>query len=337
MINKIILAVGCLLSLQLDGQTPVVVVESTMKLGVMGEEIFYLGFAEGDKIVFDFEVTKGKDIKELEILEMPSTSRFMDYKSNKIVKKIISVPSTAIYKFRFTSSSVLPRICSYKIQRIPASEETQNFNTAVSTHTIYDTTYFTEQEQFMEKIDTVITNYQDRMIRVNPISDPDGNKASFNFILPDNVIGWSYYLYTDQDGLKEFEDANSKFKDSEISTTKKFPTFSILAGLILNKPATIKKIQSGHSINYWIMEGENVNLFTKGEQFRYMQKGSAPNDYGRVDPRKGILYFCFSNDNKTEFVNVSVKITLIQVNDVLQTRDVKKILVTPKTEMYIKD
>lgn len=337
MINKFLLTVGWFLSLQLCSQTPVLVVESTLKLGVMGEEVFYYGFAAGDKIVFDFELSKGKDIKEIEIVEMPATSRFLDLKPSKIDKKVITVSKTGIYKFRFTSSSIIPRVCNYKIQRIPASMETQNFNTAVYTHTVYDSTYTTEQEQYLAKIDTVMTNYQDRTVRVNPVSNSDGNKANFNFILPDNVIGWSYYLTTDQAGLKIYEEANKQFITLEPATIKKFPTYNLLAGLILDKPVSVKKLETGQTINYWIMEGENVNLFTSGAQFRYIQKGKVVNDYTKLEPRKGSLFFCFSNDDKTEPIHVTVKITLIQVNEVLQTREIKRLQVAPKNEMYLKN
>jgi hypothetical protein len=337
MINKFILSVGCFLSLQLNSQTPVLVVESSVKLGVMGEEFFYFGFAAGDKIIFDFEEAKGKEIKEVEIVEMPATSRFLDYKTSKISKKIIIVPITGIYKFRFTSSAIIPRVCNYKIQRIPASEETQNFNTAVSTHTIYDTTFIVEEEQYMAKIDTVIINYQDRTIRVNPFSTPGSNKATFNFVLPDNTIGWSYYLSVTPAGQKIYEDANKQFMAAEESAVKKFPTYNLLAGFIFKKPFLLNKIQTGQEINYWIMEGDNVNLYTSGAQFKYIQKGKGINDYGKVEPRKGSLNFCFSNDSTTDPASVTVKITLIQVNEILQTREIKKFKVTPKNEMYLKN
>ena len=44
----------CLYSTQLYAQTPLDVVETTLKVGMMGEEFFYLGFAEGDKMIFSF-------------------------------------------------------------------------------------------------------------------------------------------------------------------------------------------------------------------------------------------------------------------------------------------
>jgi hypothetical protein len=105
----------------------------------------------------------------------------------------------------------------------------------------------------------------------------------------------------------------------------------------MNIPVSIDKLQEGEDIDYWIMEGENANLFNTGAQFRYIKKGKAINDYARMEPRKGNLYFCFSNDNSTEPVTVTVKVTTVQVNETLESRPIKKMLLTPKSKMYLKN
>src|SRR5205085_74352 len=79
---------------------PIDVTEQTIKVGGMGEEAIYLAFADGDQIVFNFEEVNGKEMKEIEIAEYPSTSKFMDYKSKKIENKILNVNGKGIYKFR---------------------------------------------------------------------------------------------------------------------------------------------------------------------------------------------------------------------------------------------
>ena len=337
MIKIFILSTGLLSALGGYGQTPVDVAESTLKVGILGEEIFYFGFAEGDKLIFNFEEVNGKELKELEIVEMPATSKSLDIKTSKIVNKIIKISRTGIYRFRFTNSAISVRLCKYKIQRIPASPATQNFNPTVFNDMVNDTTYTTENEEYLAKTDTVITNYQDRIVKVNPTSNPGGNKSSFNFVLPENVIGWSYYLYVNPAGQQAYEEANKQIIVSSKPAIDKFPMYNILAAIAINKPVVINKLQTGEIINYWIMEGENAGLFSSGAQFRYIKKGKAVNDYSRMDPRKGSLYFCFSNDNTTQQASVTVKITVVQVNEVLQTRQVKRMQVTPKSKMYLKN
>ncbi|MEO7618399.1 MAG: hypothetical protein ABIT05_01720 [Chitinophagaceae bacterium] len=337
MIRKILFITGLLSATAIAGQTPVDVAESTVKVNILGEEILYFGFAEGDKLIFNFEEANGKDLKEVEIVEMPGTSRFIDYKTSRI-NKTLGVPRTGIYKFRFTNSAgITPKLCKYKIQRIPAGPATQQFNTTVFTGVFNDTTYTTDKEEYMAKTDTMITSYQDRVIKLNPLSSPAGNKASFNFVLPDNVIGWSFYLYTTADGQQAYEEANKQIIASEKMTVAKFPAYNVLAALALNKPVSINKQHPGDQINYWILEGENAELFSSGAQFRYIKKGKAVTDYGRMDSRKGSLYFCFSNDHTTKTASVTVKITIVQVNESLQTREVKRMQVAPKTKMYLKN
>ncbi len=51
--------------------------------------MFYYGFAEGDQLVFNFEEVNGKELKEIEIMFMPSQSIFMEYKTKKIVQQIL--------------------------------------------------------------------------------------------------------------------------------------------------------------------------------------------------------------------------------------------------------
>ena len=116
MIKIFILSTGLLSALGGYGQTPVDVAESTLKVGILGEEIFYFGFAEGDKLIFNFEEVNGKELKEIEIIELPSTSKFSDYKSKKIENKILNIKRTGIYKFRFSNSAISGRICKIKIQ-----------------------------------------------------------------------------------------------------------------------------------------------------------------------------------------------------------------------------
>ena len=157
--------------------------------------MIYFGFAEGDRLIFSFEEANGKEMKEEEILEMPYSSKFMEYKTSKIENKTINVAKTAIYKFRFANSAILPRICKYKIQRIPAGAATQNFNTTVYFDEYNDTTYTNEVETFVDRSDTVISNFQDRTLKINEQTAPGSSKVTFNFVLSENTVAWSYYVF----------------------------------------------------------------------------------------------------------------------------------------------
>lgn len=84
------------------GQTPIDVTENTVKVSPSSEEVFYFGFAEGDQLIFNFEEINGKELKEVEIMAMPSKSLFMDYKIKKIENKIFTITETGVYKFQYS-------------------------------------------------------------------------------------------------------------------------------------------------------------------------------------------------------------------------------------------
>ena len=319
------------------GQNPIDVAESSIKVGIKGEEMIYFGFAEGDKLIFSFEEANGKEMKEVEIVEMPSSSKFLEFKTSKIENKTINVARTGIYKFRFANSALLPRVCKYKIQRIPASAATQNFNTTVYFDEYNDTTYTNEVETFIDRSDTVINNFQDRTIKVNPLTAPGSSKVTFNFMLPENTVSWSYYVCADKGGQQVYQEANKSLNANSPSVIEKFPKYGPLAAVALDAPSYLKKIDTGQHINYWIVENENAELFKNGEQFRFVKKGRGINDFSRMEPGDRSFFFCLHNDYKDAQVTVMIKITAVLINEKFTSEQVRKMHVTLKKGMHLKN
>lgn len=318
-----------------EAQAPVTVSEATVKLGIMSEEILYFGFAKGDQMIFSFDMVSGKDIKELEITEMPSSSRLLEIKPGKIINRIIQVKQTGIFKFRFTSSSVLPRSFTYKIQRIPAGPETQNFNSTVYTETRYDTSYINEIENYIVK-DTVINVFRDRGFMIHQASSGN-NRVSFNFILPGNCIAWSYYISSGTEAAVIFEETNKSYITGSGDPFLKFPHYNILAALALNQQVSIPEPEKGKMITYWLMDEPNATLFDKGEQFSFLKFGKVTSDYFRMEPSKEALFFGIENTDPDEQVNVTVKITTILINESLKSRQYQKMVLNPVTDMVLKN
>jgi hypothetical protein len=328
---------GSLSGLSAYTQTPIDIAASSVKVGIIGEELVYFGFAEGDKIIFSFEEANGKEMKEVEIIEMPNASRFIEVKTSKIDNKSINVLRTAIYKFRFANSAILPRVCKYKIQRIPAGPATQNFNSTVYFDMYNDTSYTNEVENFIDKTDTVISNFQDRVVKVNPLTAPGTSKSTFSFLIPENTVYWSYYVTTLKDGVQVYQEAAKNLAANSPGVIAKFPNYSPLAAVALERDSYIKRLDTGRHINYWIVENENVDMFSRGEQFRFIKKGKAINDFSRMEPGERNYYFCLHNDFKEGPISVTVKITAVQINEKLVSREVRKMHVTQKNGMHLKN
>lgn len=327
-----------LISVLTQGQQPIDVAESVVKVGIKGEEVVYYGFAEGDQLIFSFEEANGKEMKEVEILEMPANSRFMDIKTSKIENKTITIPRTAIYKFRFANSALLPRACKYKIQRIPASAATQKFNTTVYFDNYNDTAWTTEVETYIDRTDTVINNFQERNVKVNPLTAPGSSKTTFNFTLPENTTVWSYYIYADRAGQQVFMDAVKELNANAGPVLEKFPKYNPLAAVAVEANSYLTRLDTGQHINYWIVENENAELFQSGQQFRFVKKGGKViNDFSKMEPGDRTFYFCLHNDYKDVPVTVTVRITAILINEKLSSRSVRKMHITTRNGMHLKN
>jgi hypothetical protein len=332
-----LLLVGIISTCKLFAQT-IDVAENTLKVGAFGEEVFYYGFAEGDQVIFNFEEMNGKELKELEIIELPSSSKFMDYKTKKVENKTLNILNTGIYKFRFANSALSGRICKFKIQRIPVNPATKNFNTNVFWRTVFDTTYTTEQERYLVKCDTTISNLTDRVEKVHSNGNMNGNKSSFNFTLPENTVAWSYYIGVDQSGQQAFDNAAKELASKASPLVTAIPGYGPLAAVALGSTSYIAQLQRGEDIDYYIVDNNNARFFEAGQQFSYYKKGKVINDFSRMtSPLIGSCFVCLMNDNAITGVNVTVKITAIQVKQVWDTRPIQKMHVASRQEPYLKN
>ncbi len=183
------------------GEEAIDITDQTFKIGGFKEEIFYFGFAAGDKIVFNFKEINNKELKEIEIAEYPDNSKFSDYKTKQIDNKIISISKQGVYIFRFKNSTLSGKICKIKIQRIPVSEETKNFDPSVTWETKQETTYNTYVKEVITSYDTTYSQKTEKVLirteqkeelifdkkqRVNPKLSNSGNKTELFFTLPQN-------------------------------------------------------------------------------------------------------------------------------------------------------
>lgn len=201
---------------------PIVVSEQTIKVG--SDEEFYFGFSEGDEIVFDLQVIKGKDLKEVEITEYPSTSKFFEFKTDGISEKRIKVYKDAVYKFRFKGGGMGTKVCRVKILRIPASEESVSFDSSVKWKVRFDSSYSTKHEKVLVQADTTVVTVADRVERVHSQTNLDNsNVTEFNVNLPENkrleletseVISWAYWLGVGNEGQEAYEQ-EKEFFDGE--------------------------------------------------------------------------------------------------------------------------
>jgi hypothetical protein len=322
-------------------QSLVEIAESTLKVAAFGEEIFYYGFAEGDKLIFEFKEVNGKELKEVEIIELPGSSKFMDYKTKKITNKTIEITRTGIYKFRFANSALGGRICKFKIQRLPASSTTQNFNSNVYWKTIYDTVYTPVQEKYLVRSDTVINNFKDQVAKISSQNAINGNTNIniVDFDLPPNTIAWSYYLGVGRESNQAYEKSKDEFVKSTGTQLASLAGYGPMAALALHGINTFSKVQGRDNVKYWfIADWENVELFKSGNTFIQYKQGDVINDASQMKyPLSGKVYVALLNDNMIEPIEVTVSLTAVQLNQSWGFRTVNRMKVSSRLEAYLKN
>jgi hypothetical protein len=321
---------------------PIDVAETTLKIGRFGEETFFYGFAEGDKMIFSFEEVNGKELKEIEIIELPSSSRLMDYKSSRIQNKTITINRAGIYKFRFANSAISGRVCRFKIQRIPASDLTKNFNTSVSLKTVYDTTYTTQSDIYLDRSDTSVVNLVDQVPKVfgKKALNGNDNKMVLDFSLPNGTIGWSYYIGVGNEGKKAYDNGSNAFVSAGAQTVSKMPGYnSPLAALALHGTNYFLKTQGRDNVKYYfITDLDNVHLFKTNRSFKQYKQGDVINDASQMQTlRSGKIYLGLYNDNLRDPVDVIVKVTAIVVTESWKTKPVQKMNITSRRELAHND
>lgn len=315
---------------------PIDVVENTLKIGGFGEEIFYYGFAEGDQVIFSFEEVNGKELKEIEIVELPSSSKFMDYKTKKIENKTITINRTSIYKFRFANSAISGRICRFKIQRMPASDATRNFNTSVSWKTIYDTTEYVVQERYLvKKYYKPVQLLEPSLFYVNSGSNATfkGGKSRITLPinLPKNTVEW-YYTFS----ASRNEDEMNRTKKS-INLIGQLSKIVDNSGVLNIGLDMLTKPPGGNVCDIYLVDVNNRGLFEEKTEYRFYSEGSRENITSGVIRVKTALflnsYLGIKNPDLSYGIHVAIEAVAITLEEEWNTRDVKKHNVTLRQEL----
>lgn len=315
------------------------VAEQTVRLGAKEEQVLYYGFAQGDKIVFNFEEVNGREVSEVEIAEFPDNSRYKEYQIKTIKDKILTAPRNGVYKFRFFNSALLKeRTCRIKIQRIPQSDKTSNFNTGIKWVEKFDTTYDIRTEtvvirydtirkqktrRVLASVDTSFIQVLDRVERIHSMTNGNGNTSTVLFQLPENsyspnaflpykateTISWAYSIAVDDSGKAWYEDANKRA--SAVAASK----LSVKLGLISSGYGALAVLAlEGYSAFAKPPQGENVRFQFYNGQSPTSIYGDAVAASGRVTAvNQGDFAIRLENDNVIDGINVDIKILAVTV------------------------
>jgi hypothetical protein len=263
----------------------------------------------------------------------------MDYKTKRIANKIMPISRTGIYKFRFANSAISGRICKFKIQRIPVGETTRQFNSNVYWRIEYDTTYTTVPEKFLVKNDTIAINVINQTTKVSSQMALNGNpnRTIVDFDLPPNTISWSFYLGVGQEGVRAFEEAKNKFLTNTANYATKFSGYGLMAAVALQGINMFTNSTAGDNVKYWfITDWTNVLAFNANQSFMQYKQGDVITEMSQMkNPLLGKVYVGLLNDNIKDAIEVNIKVTAIQVNQIWDTRLVRRINFNSRNVAYL--
>jgi hypothetical protein len=326
------------------GQNLIDIADLTIKIPSGKEELLYYGFASGDILIFNFKEVNGKELKEVEIIEYPSSTKFQAYETAGINDKRITVNKSGVYQFRFNNTALMKeRVCSIKIQRIPKSLETADFNTGVSWIEKTDTVYSFKTEtvvsgyedvnkeksrRVLDKVDTSFIILVDRVERVHSMTNLSSNNYSdFTFELPANkyypseilplsssvTVAWVYSIVVGDSGIAWYKDAEQKAAAIDVTNfAGQLGLLSTghvgLAILAIKGLSTFSTPPTGDNVEFKIYSYLNDKMIT----YAY---GDVVAATGRnIEATQGGFRLKLTNDNIRDGINVDVKIMAVQVN-----------------------
>ena len=312
----------------IHSQETIDVVEKSIKVGALSTETEYYGFAEGDKVIFNLTVEKGKELKDVTISEYPASVKFAQHTIEKIENKTFNISRNGIYKFDYFNSNISGRTVNIKIQRIPKDEKTKFFNTNVKWINKVDTTYQAQVKTYVVSSDTTFPEVINSTIRVNSETNLDNpNKTIVDFTLPANTIKWSYWIGVGEESQKTFEKDKARFASLGGTLLK---SFNPLIGLAFNI-FTMSQANIGDNIHYnFLPTWPDAEKFMNKLFFMQFKQGNAVIDYSlmnyaNINNQK--YYIGLENDNISQGINVNIKILAVVVDNKTENR-------TEKTPIY---
>ncbi|WP_299243779.1 hypothetical protein [uncultured Aquimarina sp.] len=317
----------------------ITIANSTTKLSFDQTKEVYYSFAEGDQMIFDFDMVKGKHLKEIEIIELPNNTFFSDYKVSELQNQQIPIRNKGVYKFRFYSSSLTNRVFKYSIKRIPSGPKTKNFNTNWKWKTIRDTTYTKYQQDSLVgyetrkikrtkkqlvKTDTVIVQPIKNVERVH--SETALGKSPYSYIdvnlpknkyIPNNqnpyesteIIAWSYWLGVGQKAQEDYKAANKKVSDG-LSLIGSLAGYEALTNLAIKGISLFNDTSMGDNVRYRFITQQNGTN-------KVIHNGNGPSGEGRnTELLQGGFTIELYNDNFRQGIDVNVKIIVVQLRKI---------------------
>ena len=336
------------------------VAELQLKVAPNASEELLYGFAAGDRILFTVEEANGKTVSEVSVAQYPETFKYKEFEVKKEKNREFKVVDKAVYRFKFTNKTKEDRICKVKIQRVPQSSDTRNFNTAVKWATVHDTVWNTFTRDIVVGYDTVFQQKTKRVVayekryeevvldknqRVDAKTTFGDTKVAVPFTLPANyvakdetkkVVAWAYWVGVGEES-NEFWNQNRKMivgAEQGATTIFTSPLGGIAAGAVTN----LVLPSNGEDVEYALLTEANAKLLSQEKPYKSFDSGKGVAAYKRFidEPLlKGKYTVVLINDNIVQPIDVNVKVSAIIEHIKYKDEKYTDRVITPRYEKKI--
>ncbi|MDT0641634.1 hypothetical protein RM553_02205 [Zunongwangia sp. F363] len=333
MVKKLLVLLLLPLSFSSFGSNePILITESAIQISFDETKEILFSFAEGDEILIDLEMVKGKHLKEFQISGPSSNTLFSEYKLKSLTGKKVKAREKGVYSFKFYRPSLTNRAFKITISRIPANEQTMHFNTdwrwetqrdtvyipyTIDSITGYNTIQYTENVKELIEIKREEDLLVDKNQRVHSYFNENESSTFLLINLPqplitdlreERIISWAYWIGVGQESQEAYKKNTEFFTGLAEEVTSIYGT--PLAGLAMGAISELIIPKTGEDVSYWFIPDEaNLGLFRSGQAFSIFDKGKGIAAYGKnTTHTSGTFFLGLHNDNQVQGIDVDIKI-----------------------------
>ncbi|MFH0895803.1 MAG: hypothetical protein V2A54_15315 [Bacteroidota bacterium] len=313
---------------------PDTLTQSVVTIRNTSSETFYYGLCEGDQIVFSLNVLNGQTLKNFEFNEYPGKTIYAQSSPSEITSKQITINHTDIYYFSLHQSGFLAgkRSAKLVVVRKPANVKAAKFNTTVYWKSVIDTVWYTEDERYLVKRDTLIYPLADQLIKLGKKGKKD--KTTVMFTLPAGTDAWSWWIGNGSDAVKIFTQAQNNMAASQpiVRNQGLMTHIALGGGVAFSTPPGVPPLRYA-----FLKDAASQQKFTEGTLPDSLINQSGVISFGACNDSLPLTrYIALWNDKKKK-TEVCVRITAVRMLETWGTRQIKKYKIEEKSLPYLKN
>jgi hypothetical protein len=300
---------------------PITVASIQVEIGGVGTRDYHHGFAAGDKVIVSCRATSQKPNARLNVSYLTSTTPVVSRELSEATSTCtLSIGSKSILTIEVDNKSFRKVTCEVNIERIPQSEATVSFNTAVVTKTFRDTSYyFVDSAYALADTFDVVPVSQMQTFVVNSINNKyiQGGRTRITCPLrvPRNTVRLIYTVAPYRDAAKTKQVADQFNLLGKVAGLAAGGVAGAKMGEFL--ASSISSPPIGDHCDVFLVDSENAQLFLNETGFKVFDQrvnfsgGNLDLPFNRRLDQPYTYHLCIRNNDQMQGINVAIEAVAI--------------------------